>query len=406
MVRNMACNILVWNLGSTSFKFKLYDMEGETVVAGGKIAGIFRSDSPYEFRAKTGVQKETMDTTEGYRPCIATILRFLEEVLEYGLSDIRAMGFKTVMAGEISSPCLLDEKTLKQMEKYLFVAPAHNGPYLDAIRILKKLVPQIPMVGSFETAFHQTIPDYAAVYALDHQTARQYGLRKYGFHGAAHSYAAWKYSRLEPDCRRILSIHLGGSSSICAILDGKSVDTSMGFSPQSGLPMNNRNGDVDVFAVLYLMEQKGWTPVQAREFLSSQCGLLGLSGVSNDMEILEGCTEGQLAVDAYAYAAAKYAASFLPALGGLDLISFSGGIGENSVGVKEKICSRLAFLGVRLEPQGVRADAAGDSILISARESAVKVYITMTDEERMVARNTNLVLKKLSCGRLDGETAK
>lgn len=396
MVKRMACNILVWNLGSTSFKFKLYDMETETSVARGKITNIFCPDSPYEFKGTCGVRKGWMDTSEGYQPCITAILEFLKEILPKGLTDIQAFGFKTVMAGNVNSPCVLNEDVLDRMRRYHFVAPAHNGPYVEAITILQKLVPQIPMVGSFETAFHQTIPDYASVYSIDKGIAEKYGIRKYGFHGASHSYAAWKYGQIEPDCKRIISMHLGGSSSICAIKNGKSADISMGFSPQSGLPMNNRNGDVDVFAVLYLMEQENWTPVQAREFLSKKCGLLGMSGISNDMQVIAESREGDMVVEAYAYAAAKYVSSFLPALGGVDLISFSGGIGENSMVVKEKICHLLSFLGVQLDRQKCAQSTDAEPLMISAEDSKVKVYITPVDEEIMVARNTYFVYQKLN----------
>ena len=182
---------------------------------------------------------------------------------------------------------------------------------------------------------------------------------------------------------------------MCAIKNGESVDTSMGFSPQSGIPMNNRNGDVDVFAVLYLMEQEKWSPVQAREFLCKKCGLLGMSGISNDMQEIAASAEGDCVVEAYAYSVAKYVGSFLPALGGVDLISFSGGIGENSVLVKKRICQWLSFLGVQLDLQKCEEMTGSEPVLISSEDSDVKVYITPVDEEIMVARNTFSLYQKL-----------
>ena len=384
MVINMDFNILVLNIGSTSLKFKLYEITRQSIIANGQIASVFSAESEYTFE-KNGIKKSgKTDTSSGYG--IA-----LEKVFEFIGNDnkISAIAFKTVMAGNINRTCELDEKVVSKMEEYLSVAPAHNLPYINAIREIKKLFPDIPCVGSFETAFHSTIPKYAYMYSIDSALAEKYGIRKYGFHGAAHSYAAYKLGK---ENKRLISVHLGGSSSVCAILDGKSLDTSMGFSPQSGLPMNNRCGDIDAFALLYLMEKENMSINDAIEFLSTKCGFKGMSRISNDMRELEknGCDD---VIEAYAYSASKYICSFLPCLGGVDAISFSGGIAENSTLVKQKILNRLKFSGAETDDRLIALKPDKEPLLISTASSKIKIYITPVNEELMVALNTYNYLK-------------
>ena len=382
----MACNILVLNIGSTSFKFKYFDMDTETVIASGKIGSVFTDKSDYVFEVNGEKQEGFLDATSGYKPCLERVFSLIDEKCEGGKSAVNGIGFKTVMAGDTNFPWVLDDKVLDKMQEYSIVAPAHNTPYIEAVRVVQELFPGVVTVGSFETSFHNTIPEYAVIYPIDKEIAEKYGIRKYGFHGAAHSYAAYKLSSEGYDAKNIISVHLGGSSSVCAIKDGKSVDTSMGFSPQSGIPMNNRCGDVDVFSILYLMEKENMDSRQMREFLSTKCGLLGMGG-SNDMRVIEE-QENSSVIEAYTYSTAKYICSFLAALGGVDAISFSGGIGENSVSIKKAICKRLEFLGVELDESKMNEKLGTEPLLISADSSKVKVYITPVDEELMVAKNT------------------
>ncbi len=380
----MACNILVLNIGSTSFKFKYFDMMNETVIASGKIGSVFTDKSDYVFEVNGDTQSGFLDTTSGYKPCLESVFNLIDEKLEGGKSAVDGIGFKTVVGGDINYPCIIDDKVLDRLEELSFVAPAHNTPYIEAVKNVHELFPRIVTVGAFETAFHNTIPDYAAIYPIDKEIADKYGIRKYGFHGAAHSYAAYRLTAL--GAKNIISVHLGGSSSVCAIKDGKSVDTSMGFSPQSGIPMNNRCGDVDVFSILYLMKKENMSCDQMREFLSTKCGLLGMSG-SNDMRVVEK-DENSTVIKSYTYNTAKYICSFLAALGSIDAISFSGGIGENSLPIKKAICERLSFLGVELDDAKMSQKLGTDPMLISTDASKVKVFVTPIDEELMVAKNT------------------
>lgn len=391
MVINMGYNILVLNIGSTSFKFKYYDIQTESILAEGKITNI-RSDCKYSFKIGDKSFEGAITDSNGYKSCLQKILDFINDYCG-GFNNIKAIGFKTVMAGEINYPCILDGKVLDEMRRYNFIAPAHNIPYIEAIETMQKLTPDIPLVGSFETGFHKTIPEYAYIYSIDKDIAEEYNIRKYGFHGAAHSFVAHKFGEVEPSAKKIISIHLGGSSSLCAIKDGISIDTSMGFSPQSGLPMNDRNGDIDVFAILYLMEQKGMSPTDMREFLSSKCGLLGMSGISSDMEKIIQSNNADTVIDAYAYSVAKFIGSYIPALGGLDLISFSGGIGENSFLIKQKICRYFDYMGIKLDLSKKDSKAKSGVLKISSEDSSVKVYTTVVDEELMVAKNTYKVIK-------------
>lgn len=379
----MACNILVLNIGSTSFKFKYFNMEDLSVIACGKIGSVFTKKADYAFAAGKAEKNGSFDASDGYKPCLKMIIDFIDKNCAGGRKGVCAIGFKTVMAGDINYPCILNDNVTEKMHEYSSVAPAHNTPYTEAAKAVKAYFPGIVTVGSFETAFHNTIPDYAFIYPIDKSAAKKYGIRKYGFHGAAHSYAAYKFGSE----KRIISVHLGGSSSVCAIKDGKSVDTSMGFSPQSGLPMNNRCGDIDAYAVLYLMEKENMSIEEMRNFLGTKCGLYGMSGISNDLRDIEkaGC---DVVTEAFAYSAAKYICSYLAALGGIDVLSFSGGIGENSVLIKEKICSRLGFLGVELDKEKLKQKADKEPLMISTENSKVEVYITPVDEELMVAKNT------------------
>ncbi len=387
----MAYNILVLNIGSTSFKFKYYDMESEEVIASGRIESVFNNNSKYTYDVNNKKQIGEINTVDGYEPCIDMMAELVKKSFVGGIETVKAIGFKTVMAGDINRTCELDNSVIDKMKEYSTVAPAHNTPYIDAVKYVRKIFPQAVLVGSFETAFHNTMPSYASMYPIDSALADKYGIRKYGFHGAAHSYVAYKLNSYGH--RKIISVHLGGSSSVCAIKDGISVDTSMGFSPQSGLPMNNRCGDLDVFALLYIMEKENMAVEDTRIFLSTKCGLMGMSGVSNDIRKIEKSGSFET-IEAYTYAISKYICSFLASLGGIDAISFSGGIGENSRSIKNAVCKRLKFLGVKLSREKMNRTLGSEPLLISDSDSKVKVYTTPIDEEIMVARNTYNYLMK------------
>jgi acetate kinase len=363
--------ILVANLGSTSFKFKVLDMDknGDVVARGG-----------YE-RIGQGEFKTHGDV-------IDVILKQLERTPD-------AIGFKAVHGGPISGAVRVDQKVLDTMQDFADIAPAHNPPYIAAMKAFGEKLPSVPQVAAFETAFHQTIPEARRVYGIPHEWTENLGIRRYGFHGASHRYIATRVKEIVPTARRVISCHLGGSSSVTAILDGKSVGNSFGMSAQSGLMQNNRVGDFDTFVIQRLLNH-GMTLPEILTKLSKQGGLLGVSGVSNDMRDIEtkaaaGDARAQLAIDAYVEGVRHYLGAYLVALGGVDLVSFTGGIGENGAAIREAICRNLDWAGIKLDPQ--RNTVRGEEKKISSDDSRAQVWVVPTNEELIVARQTQDVLR-------------
>lgn len=362
-------NILVPNLGSTSLKYQILDMPAEQVLARGR-----------------------MERVKDYREAVAQI--------RTGGARIDAVAFKAVLAGkQYRGTFLIDEGVLAAMEEYMPAAPAHNAIYLAAIGAFREEMPGIPLVAAFETEFHSTMPEYAARYGVPAEWREKYGIRRYGFHGASHQYVSERVAELLEKPKedfRLVSCHLGGSSSICAVDRGRSVDTSMGFSPQSGLENATRHGDLDVFAVLYMMERRGWTIAEVREQLAKQGGLAGLSGVPGgdvrDLEQAEaqGNADAALALAVFAYQVKKTIGAYAAAMGGLEAIAFTGGIGENSARLRSACCEGLEFLGIRLDPER-NARGQGDR-LVSPDGAPVSIYALATNEELVVARRAYRVL--------------
>ncbi|HEX8342714.1 MAG TPA: acetate/propionate family kinase [Tepidisphaeraceae bacterium] len=366
--------VLVANLGSTSFKFKVHDMDknGEVVARGG-----------YE---RIGQESGEFKT---HGDVIDVILKQLG-----GKPD--AIGFKAVHGGPISGAVRVDESVIATMQQFADIAPAHNPPYIAAMRAFAEKLPDVPQVACFETAFHQTIPPARQAYAVPQEWAEKLGIRRYGFHGASHRYIATRMKELSPGARRVINCHLGGSSSICAIEDGKSVATSMGLTPQTGLPQNNRVGDFDTFALLKLLKS-GFGVDRVLTVLSKQSGLLGLSGVSNDMRDIEqaaaeGNARAQLAIDAYVDSIRHYVGAYLVALGGCDALVFTAGIGENGAQLRADVCRNLGFAGIKLDDK--LNNVRGKETKISALDSNCEIWIVPTNEELIVARQTAEELKK------------
>ena len=396
--------ILIVNVGSTSFKFQLLDSHSLDCLAKGGIDRVFYQDSLFRMSSKkTGELSRRIDTQEGYSKCIEKMMEALcNNNLINDVKDISAVGFKTVLAGNINYPVLVTDEVIEQMRHFNFVAPAHNPPYIEALNIFRESVPEIPLVAVFEPGFHRTIPDFKRVYPFPKEIRERYCLQKNGFHGASHGYVAWKISQQEGigSTDRIISCHLGGSSSICAIKGGESTDTSMGFSPQSGLPMNNRNGDLDVFSVLYLMEEENMSPSEMRELLSTESGLKGISGISEDVRVLKesGSDDAMLALNHYAYSVKKYIGAYIAEMNGLDVITFSGGIGENDPDMRRMICSELDFFGIRLDDERNRqytaANLPSDGIDISDPLSEIRIIVLPANEEHMVAMQTIKTINK------------
>ncbi len=388
--------ILVANVGSTSFKYKLYDTTDETVLAQGRIERIGEDASPIEHRGGTA-ETSTTQSVPDYPAAVRNVVDYLTDrdggVLR-DLADLDAVGFKTVHLRGEPGTYLLTEDVLQRMADYNDLAPAHNPPYIQAIRIFRDLYPDLPLVGLFEPAFHTTIPDYAYIYSVPYAWYENHGVRKYGFHGASHRYISERVPQLlkrPPRGLRIISCHLGGSSSLCAIRNGESADTTMGFSAQDGVINSTRNGSIDPFIIPFIMDREGLSTDDIRRILIRESGLLGISGISGDMRDLEEAAAGgneraRLAIDAFCYGVKKEIGAMAAALEGLDALAFAGGIGERGAQVRRRICAGLEFLGIRLDP---RKNGSGPPERpLSADDSRVQVLVVPTDEERIVARAT------------------
>lgn len=377
--------ILVANIGSTSFKYRLFDMRDESVLAEGRVERVGQqgSDCPdYAAAIRSSLERMT-----GESKVLAS------------LSELSAIGFKAVHAGPLSGARVVDESVLEAMEEFSFVAPAHNPPYVAAMRGFREQLPETPMVALFETAFFAALGEATTTYAVPYEWTEQCGVRRYGFHGASHRAASERAQTLLGRTNlRHISCHLGGSSSVAAIRDGVAVDTSFGMSPQSGLPQSNRVGDLDAFAVLFMMKKLRLGVEEMAAILGTRSGLAGISGTSGDVRDLERAAEGgnartRLAIDVFVRSVRHYIGAFLVELGGLDVLSFSGGIGENSAEIRAAICQGLSPFGIELNEESNRTVRRQGTI--SSNSSAVAVLILPADEEIIVARATAAVIEKL-----------
>ncbi len=352
-------NLLIPNLGSTSLKYQVLEMPSEKLLAKGRLERVTNYTDAIE-------QVRTGDTA------------------------IDAVALKAVHAGpRYRGTFVVDDEVIAALRQFLPAAPAHNAIYLTAIQAFRVAMPRVPLVAAFEPEFHATMPEHARLYGVPGAWLDD-GVAKYGFHGASHQYVGERAAAILGRQERLVSCHLGGSSSMCAIQDGRSVDTTMGFSPQSGLENATRHGDLDVFAVLYMMERHGWSTEEVRQQLAKGGGLAGLSGVDGgDLRDIEaaaasGSRRAQLAIDVFAYEVRKTIGAYAAAMGGLDAVAFTGGIGENSARLRSACCRGLDFLGIRLDA-GRNESGSGDR-LVSAADSHVAVLALATNEELIVAR--------------------
>lgn len=391
--------ILVANLGSTSFKYRLFDMASERQVARGGVERIGAPESRC-FVEIDGRRQQRTARVPDHAVAVRQCLELLTDPDEGCLGDageVAAIGFKAVHGGRKSGVRRVDEDVLQAMEEMSDVAPAHNPPYITAMRLLARELPEIPLVAAFETGFHAAVPDRLKYYPVPKEWGDRYQVKRWGFHGASHRYIAARTAELmERDDARVISCHLGGSSSLCAIRGRESVATSMGMSPQSGLPHNNRIGDFDPFALPVIMRATGQSLEQVLETLATQCGLLGLSDVSGDVRDLEeaardGHQTAQLALDVFITEIRRYVGGLLVELGGLDALVFTGGIGENSAGVRAGVCAELGELGIVLNEEANR-DASGECRL-DASHGRSQIWIVPTNEELVVARQTRQLLE-------------
>jgi acetate kinase len=388
-VRDADVKILVANLGSTSFKYRLFDMSSENVLARGGVERI-GSDESKCFVEAGGTREEAVIRAKDHAAAVRWCLDSLTaKKCLASPKELAAIGFKAVHAMGVTGVRRVDDNVLAAMEAYSDVCPAHNPPYVRAMRLLSRELPEIPLVAAFETGFHETIPPAEKLYAIPREWATTFGVKKWGFHGASHRYIATRAAQLigKPDTK-IISCHLGGSSSVCAIREGKSQATSMGMSPQSGLPNNNRVGEFDPFALPVLMRGTGKSLEQILDDLAHRGGLLGLSGFNDLRDIEAAAAKGDenaaQALDVFVAGVRHYVGAYLLLLGGADAIVFTGGIGENSVAMRAAVCRDLDWFGIALDSTK-NATAKGEA-RIDGDKSRVQLWIMPTNEEIVVAR--------------------
>jgi acetate kinase len=373
---------LIPNIGSTSFKYRVLDMPEETVLAEGRVERIGQPGG------------ECPDYQVAIAKCLAAIAG--EGKALKSIAEIGAVGFKVVHTGPLNQSQVIGDDLLLEMEEFTFFAPAHNPPYIVAIQALRKELPGVPLVAVIETSPYRFMDEAATTYSVPYEWREKYGIRRYGFHGASHRAANENTSKLlGRNNLRHISCHLGGSSSIAAFRDGVAIDTSFGTSPQSGLPQNNRAGDIDSFAVLHMMKKLNVGPDEMARILGRESGLAGISGTSGDMRDLDqaaasGSKQARLALDVFTRAIRHYAGAFLLELGGVDAITFSGGIGENSWETRAAALKNLATFGIELDEKKNRAASGLGEV--STEASPVKILIVPANEELIIARETMKVV--------------
>ncbi len=391
--------ILVLNCGSSSIKYKLYDMDDHSVIAQGGIEKIGLPGSFLKMTLPDGTKKIIEEDIPEHTKGVKFIFHILTDP-ELGavksLDELGAVGHRMVHGGEkFNQSALLTPEVLEAFTACTDLAPLHNPANLKGVNAVSAILPSIPQVGVFDTAFHQTMPDYAYMYALPYGMYEKYGIRRYGFHGTSHRYVSRRvceYLGVSPADLRIITCHVGNGGSISAVKDGKCVDTSMGLTPLEGLMMGTRCGDIDGGAVTYIMEKEGLTPAGMSDLMNKKSGVAGVSGVSSDMrEVAAAAQEGdgrcRLALAMYAYRVRKYIGAYTAAMGGVDIILFTGGVGENQSEMREAFCKGLECLGVSLDKAKNEA-VHGEEAVISTPDSKVTVCVIPTDEELMIAQDT------------------
>ncbi|MCC8144525.1 MAG: acetate kinase [Tannerellaceae bacterium] len=397
--------ILVLNCGSSSVKYKLFDMDKNEVLAQGEVERLGLEGSFLKFTQPDGTKVVLEKDMPEHNVAIEFILSILTDET-YGCiqsyNEIGAVGHRVVHGGEVfQSSVEIDNEVISKLVECIDLAPLHNPPNLKGIRAMSALIPGIRQVGVFDTAFHQTMPDYAYMYGLPYSLYKKYGIRRYGFHGTSHRYVskrACDVLGLPYEQQRIITCHLGNGGSIAAIKDGKSVDTTMGLTPVEGLVMGTRCGDVDAGALCYIMDKEGLDAKGLSYLINNRSGMYGLSGISSDMREIEDAIDENdrraiMAMSVYDYRIKKYIGAYAAALGGVDVLVFTGGVGENQWRTRSKVCKDMEFLGVKLDEEkndGMR----GQEMVISTPDSKVTVIVVPTDEEYMIACDTVAILDK------------
>ena len=393
--------ILVLNCGSSSIKYKLYDMDTKAVLSAGNVVRIGLPGA--HLKLKVPFEKKVYHDIPNHEVGLELVFSLLTDE-DLGairtLDEIDAVGHRIVHGGKFTESVELTPSVLKEWKEYSDLAPLHNPASLLGIEAISKKLPHLPQIGVFDTSFHQTMPDYAYRYAIPTKYYERYGIRRYGFHGTSHRYVlhrAAEFLGFDPAEKNVISCHIGNGASVCAIKHGKCVDTSMGLTPLEGLVMGTRSGDIDPSAILYIMDKERMTPREASDLLNKQSGMLALSGVSSDMaEIGKAAREGnkraRMANKIYNYRLKKYICAYMGVLGGADYILFTAGVGEHQWDMRRDSVAGLEFMGIKLDDELNRA-AFGTEAIISAPDSKVKIWVIPTDEELVIAEDAY----KLTC---------
>lgn len=395
--------VLVLNCGSSSIKYKLFDMDNKQVIAQGGVEKIGLKDSFLKITLPDGTKKVFEKDIPEHTVGVEFILHTLVSP-EYGaiksLNEINAVGHRMVHGGEkFSKSVLLTQEVLDAFTACNDLAPLHNPANLKGVHAIEAILPDVPQIGVFDTAFHQTMPDYAYMYAVPYELYQKYGVRRYGFHGTSHRYVSQRvceFLGVKSEGLRIITCHIGNGGSITAIKDGKCVDTSMGLTPLEGLMMGTRSGDIDAGAVSFIMEKEHLDAQGISNLLNKKSGVLGIFGKSSDMRDLEnavaaGDPKARLAENMYFYRIKKYIGAYAAALGGVDIIVFTGGVGENQASARWGACEGLEYMGVKLDAE--KNKVRGEEKVISTDDSKVKVVVIPTDEELMIATDTMAILE-------------
>lgn len=396
--------ILVINCGSSSIKYKLYDMTDKSVLAAGGIEKVGLEGSFNKVTLPDGtkkiIERECPTHTEGIKFMFDTLLDSEIGAIK-SLDEIDAAGHRIVAGGKFSNSMLVNDQMLEEWKPYMKLAPLHSPAHLKGYLAVKAELPNLPQAFVFDTAFHQTMPAKAYMYALPYKYYTDYNYRRYGAHGTSHRYVTGRvceYLGVKPEDVRIITCHIGNGASISAVDHGKCVDTSMGLTPLEGVMMGTRTGDIDSSAILFIMQEEGLTPEQAIDLLNKQSGVRGVSGVSSDMREVEaaaasGNERARLALDMYNYRIKKYIGSYAAVMGGVDIIVFTAGVGEHQADVREGALEGLEFIGVDLDKDLNNANC-GDEQVISKADSKVKVVVVPTDEELLIASDTLALIQK------------
>lgn len=394
--------ILVLNCGSSSIKFQFFDMISHTVLSKGLVDKIGLNGSCLNLNKDDGskvvFEGEILDHKAGIEYVLGVLTSAKHGCIK-NLSEISAVGHRVVHGGErFNSSVLITEEVILEMEKCIDLAPLHNPPNLKGIEAINELIPDVPQVGVFDTAFHQTMPRHAYMYGIPYPLYEKYSIRRYGFHGTSHRYVseqACKFLGVDYNSQKIITCHLGNGGSVTAIKNGQSVDTSMGFTPVEGLLMGTRCGDLDLGVVTYVMAKEHIGTDSVSTLFNKHSGLLGISGVSSDArDVINAAENGndraKLALEMFDYKVKKYIGSYTAAMNGCDILIFTGGIGENSIDIRERICSEMDWLGIEIDEE--KNNVRGKLNVISKEQSRTKIMVVPTDEELMIALDTQEII--------------